>query len=241
MHEAIEPDPSSLPADAAPAPEPPEPPNPNLVDLLLRHPEVMLGRFDGPQGRGILAWLAAIALVSYAAYGLVVGSFAGGMQWWAAPLKLLLGISLCGLICFPSLYILVCLSGARARLPQVAGILLSLLALSGVFLAGFAPVAWIFSQSSNFVSFIAPVHFMVWFIAIFASTRMLRLGLRHWSARRTEWTGLWILVLVVTVLQMVTVLRPIVGSSTRLLEPERQFFLQHWSKTLEHDTRSQGE
>ena len=97
----------------------------NVVDLLLRDPAALLARFDGSESSRSLASLAAIALAGYLVYGWVVASFAGGMQWWASPLKILLGISLCGAICFPSLYILVCLSGARARATQVAGVLLS--------------------------------------------------------------------------------------------------------------------
>ncbi len=230
MNEAIEPDPS-IESDAPG--EPDEAPSGNIVDLLLRRPGALLKHFDGPQASSSLVGLAALALSTHLLYGLVVGSFAGGMQWWAAPLKIVCGIIVCGAICFPSLYILVCLSGARARVPQVAGMLLGLLALSGVFLAGFAPIAWVFSQSSNYVSFIAPVHYLVWFIAIFASARVLHIGMKHWQARHTGGAGLWILVLLVTVLQMTTVLRPIVGPATKLFDPERQFFLQHWGRTFQ--------
>src|SRR6185295_15129245 len=133
-------------------------PGANLVDLLLRNPDALLARFDGPHGQRTLAALAVIALGGHLIYGLVIASFAGDMQWWASPLKVLLGITMSGAICFPSLYIIVCLSGASASAVQVAGILLSLLALCGVFLAGFGPVAWVFSQSSNLVSFIAAIH-----------------------------------------------------------------------------------
>ena len=212
----------------------------NVIDLLLRNPDALFERFDGPEGPKALASLTAIALAGHFIYGFVVASFAGGMQWWAAPLKILCGFSLSAAICFPSLYILICLSGARARTLQVAGILLSLLALSAVFLAGFAPIAWIFSQSSNLVSFIGPVHLLVWLISIFGSTRVLFLGMKHWNAERTGWAGLWILVLLITALQMATVLRPIVGPATRLFEPERQFFLEHWAKTIANDVESKN-
>src|SRR5690242_1906896 len=126
----------------------------NVVDLLLRSPATLMERFDGPQASRHLALLAAVTFAGLFVYGLVVASFAGGMQWWASPLKILAGMTVTGAICFPSLYILVCMSGARARATQVAGMLLALLALSAVFLAGFAPIAWVFSQSSTLVSFI---------------------------------------------------------------------------------------
>jgi hypothetical protein len=66
-------------------------------------------------------------------------------------------------------------------------------------------------------------------VSIHAAIRRLerRLPSDFHGARRTEWSGLWLLVLIVAALQMTTVLRPIVGPSTHLFEPERQFFLQH--------------
>ena len=137
MNEGIEP----LPAPSQPSSPPPfplvVPPNSNVIDLLLRSPTTLMQRFDGPEAARNIALLAAVAFAGHFVYGIVVGSFARGMQWWASPLKILLGMSISGAICFPSLYILVCLSGARARAPQVVGMLLSLLALSAVFLAGF--------------------------------------------------------------------------------------------------------
>jgi hypothetical protein len=87
-----------------------------------------------------------------------------------------------------------------------------------VFLAGFAPVAWIFSQSSTPVSFIGPIHLLVWLLSMLASQRVLNAGLKHWQGRRNGLTGVWFFVLIVTSLQMATTLRPIVGSGAKLFE-----------------------
>ena len=80
------------------------------------------------------AWLAAIALVCLAVYGVVVGPFSGHEQLWAAPLKITAGLFISGVICLPSLYIFACLSGASAKVGQIAGLLVGLMALVGVFL-----------------------------------------------------------------------------------------------------------
>lgn len=210
----------------------------NPVDLLLRRPDALLAKLDGPDAPRLLAMLAAMALGGHLVYGLVVGSFSGGMQWWAAPLKVLLGMSLCGAICFPSLYIFVCLSGAQARAAQVAGLLLGVFALTAVFLAGFAPVAWVFSQSATLVSFIAPIHMLVWLASILASRRVLTAGLKQWRARNTGVTSVWLLVLIVTCLQMTTTLRPIVGPGKELFVGQRKFFLQHWGETIESESNT---
>jgi hypothetical protein len=234
----------ALPVQPEEAGEPvanPEDEGGNVVDLLLREPSALLARFDGSGRPRLFALLLALALGGHCVYALVMAGFAGGLQWWAVPLKVTASVVLCGAICFPSLYILVCLSGARARLQQVAGMLFAFLALSATFLAGCAPIAWVFSQSSTLVSFIGAVHLLVWLISIFASARILARGLRHWRARHPEWATLWLMIFVVTSLQMTTVLRPMVGPATRLFEPERQFFLVNWLSTMSADAKAAEE
>src|SRR5688572_23810163 len=88
------------------------PPPANAVDLLLRRPDALLVAAERDGFAKTLVRLSALALAGYCAYGLVVGSFSGGAQWWAAPLKISLGTALCGAICFPSLYICLSLCGA---------------------------------------------------------------------------------------------------------------------------------
>ena len=155
------------------------------IDLLLRQPDALLERLEEHEGSGLRTQLALLALGGYLVYGLVVGSFSGGAQWWAAPFKILLGTTLCGAICFPSLYIFITLSGAEARPVQVLGVLLGVLSLTGILLAGFAPVAWVFSQSSTLVSFIGGLHLLVWFVSMLATQRVLSAGLKRWGGKRS--------------------------------------------------------
>jgi drug/metabolite transporter (DMT)-like permease len=206
-----------------------------LFDQLLRSPGALLARLDGTGAGSALAGLAGIAFAGHLAYGLVVGSFSGGEQWWAAPLKVSLGSFLCAAICFPSLFILVSQSGAQTRARHVLGMLLGVLASTGLLLAGFAPVAWIFSQSSTTVSLLAPLHYLVWFVSLLASLRFLKAGLKRWQARRGALTGLWVAVFVLTCLQMTATLRPILGSAEKVFDPQRKFFLLHWGQTVAKD------
>ena len=182
--------------------------------------------------------LAFTALGGHVAYGLVVGSFSGGDQWWAAPAKIVLGTALSGAICFPSLYIFATLAGAEIRVRHVLGLLLGLLALTAVFLAGFAPVSWVFSQSSTLVSFVGAVHLVVWGLSILVSLRVLSTTLRRWNSRHPELATLWLLILVLTCCQMMTTLRPLVGVSDRFLDPEKKFFLQHYVETMAEDAKA---
>src|SRR6185436_1918444 len=107
------------PPQAAPFPERPSPrralgaPPANAIDLLLRRPDALLVAAERDGLVATLVRLSLLALAGLLAYGLVVGSFSGGVQWWAAPLKIALGTVLCGAICFPSLYICLSLCGAQ--------------------------------------------------------------------------------------------------------------------------------
>ncbi len=206
-----------------------------ILDQLLRSPGALLARIDGPQAASALVSLALLAFAGLAVYGIVVGSFSGGAQWWAAPAKLVLGSFLCAAICFPSLFIFVSQSGAQTRVRHVLGMLLGMLASTALLLAGFAPVAWIFTQSSTTVSLLAPLHYLVWAVSLFASVRFLKAGLLRWQARRGARTGLWITIFVLCCLQMSVTLRPILGSADRVFDPQRKFFLLHWGQVVARD------
>lgn len=230
--QAAFPIPPAVPPAFAPGDESPADHARPLFDQLLRSPDALLARLERADAGRCLFLLALIAFAGHAAYGLVVGSFSGGVQWWAAPLKITLGTFLCGAICFPSLYIFVSQSAAETHARHVLGMLLGMLASTGVLLAGFAPVAWIFSQSSSTVSLLAPLHYLVWFVSLVASVRFLKAGLKRWNAKRGALTGLWLVIFVVTCLQMTTSLRPILGTKERLFDPERKLFLLHWGQTV---------
>ena len=231
--------PGAAPPPISNAPEPPREGR-SVIDRLIRGGDALLAELDGTAGERLLAVLAAIALVGHLVYGLVVGSFSGGTQWWAAPAKVLAGTLLCALICFPSLYIFACFSGADVSVRRVVGMLLALFALTGVFLAGFTPVTWVFSQSSTLVSFVGAIHLTVWSLSVLVSSRILFGSLRRWKARNPGVVGTWVLILLVTCAQMMTALRPIVGTSSRFLDPEKRFFLQHWFETMGEDMRKDG-
>jgi len=226
--------PQSVP-QSSPAEDDPRELERPILDQLLRSPSALLARLDGPQATSALMSLAMLAFVGFALYGLVVGSFSGGVQWWAAPAKIVLGSFLCGAICFPSLFIFVSQSGAQTRARHVLGMLLGVLASTALLLAGFAPVAWIFTQSSTTVSLLAPLHYLVWFVSLIASVRFLKAGLQLWKARRGALTGLWITVFVLCCLQMSVTLRPILGSAEKVFDPQRKFFLLHWGQTVAKD------
>jgi len=155
-----------------------------------------------------------------------------GTQLWAAPLKIAAGVLMSALICLPSLYIFACLSGSQARFADIVGLLAGLLLLSTLLLIGFAPIAWLFSESTQSVAWMGALHLVFWFIAAAFGLRFLFAGFRHSAARSSAGLYTWMIIFLLVVLQMTTALRPIIGTADDLLPKEKKFFLTHWGEVL---------
>jgi len=204
-----------------------------VIESLLKFPGRIIYELQNNWRAGLSGWLVALALVGMAAYGVVVGSFSGGAQMWIAPAKLALGIFFSTLICLPSLYIFAGLAGIDVRLRTVVGVLFAAVALSALLLIGFAPVAWIFSQSTDSIPFMGGLHLILWVIAIGFGLRLIGAMGRLLAGATGGQMKLWSLIFILVCLQMTTTLRPIIGRSDRFLPGEKKFFLTHWFETLD--------
>ena len=170
-------------------------------------------------------------MVGAAVYGVVVGTFSGGTQFWAAPVKLIIGIVISALFCLPGLYMAACLSGRDVKVWEVAGYLLAAVTLSTLLLLGAAPAAWLFSVSTNSLPCMGTVHLIIWAVATIAGLRFLSLvfgGLRGHLA-------LWCLMFVLVSVQMTTTLRPLLGTSDRFLTHDKKFFVEHWGTAFDEN------
>ena len=210
-------------------------PIPNFVvaiEAILRQPRRVMYQLRQPGSGRLIAAMLFVAIVCVLVYGLVVGSFSMGDQLWAAPVKLAIGMLISALICLPSLYIFTCLSGSQARLAEMCGLLAGLLMLMTLLLVGFAPVAWLFSQSTDSITWMGVLHLIFWFIAVFFGLRFLEAGFSHTKARSAAGLNTWIIIFVLVVIQMTTALRPIIGTAPTFLPKEKKFFLTHWGENL---------
>ena len=202
------------------------------LEALLRRPRGVLHHLHEAGGSRLTGLMLLLALVGAAAYGLIVGSFSGGLQWWAAPLKIAGGLTLCGLICLPSLYVFACLTGSAARFTDVLGMVAGLLALMAVLLVSFGPVAWVFSQSTESIVAMGLLHLVFWLIATLFGARFMHTGMARLGARSEGAFYFWLCLFVVVALQMTTALRPLIGTADTLLPTEKKFFLQHWGDSM---------
>jgi hypothetical protein len=198
------------------------------VEAILREPRRVMFQLGRPGAGRVTTALLASAIACALVFGVVVGTFSGGVQLWAAPAKIAAGLLLSAAICLPSLYIFACLSGSRARLADVCGLVAGLLALASLLLVGFAPVAWVFSQSTESEAAMGVLHLAFWFIASYFGLRFLDAGFAQLDARASGGLKAWMVVFMLVALQMTTALRPIVGSAPTLLPAEKKFFLSHW-------------
>jgi hypothetical protein len=201
-----------------------------VLSALLRRPGRVIYQLHNVGGRRIAAALALIAILCLVAYGVVVGVFSGGTQLWAAPLKIAGGALMTSAICLPSLYVLACLGGAhdQLRLSALAGMLLAALALNATLLLSFAPIAWIFSQSTDSIAFISCLHLALWSVSFYFGLRLVLLWARFLRVADRGYLMVWMALLTLVSLQMMTTLRPIVGRSDQLLPAEKKFFLNHF-------------
>jgi hypothetical protein len=210
-------------------------PIPNFViavEAILRQPRRVMYQLRQPGSGKLIASMLFVAILCSLVYGLVVGSFSMHDQLWAAPVKLALAMLLSALICLPSLYIFTCLSGSQARLAEMCGLLTGLLMLMTLLLVGFAPVAWLFSQSTNSIVWMGVLHLIFWFIAAFFGLRFLEAGFSHTKARSSAGLNTWIIIFILVVIQMTTALRPIIGTSKTFLPTDKKFFVTHWGENL---------
>ena len=205
---------------------------PRVIEALLKFPGRIIHELENNWRAALPLWLLSFALLGMLAYGVVVGSFSGGAQLWIAPAKIAMGTLLSILICLPSLYIFTCLGGIDARMRTVIGVLFAAVSLGALLLIGFAPIAWIFSQSTDSVAFMAALHIALWAIGILFGLRLLG-GMGHLLGGSAQnHLKFWSAIFIVVSLQMMTTLRPIVGASDHFLPTEKKFFLTHWAETL---------
>jgi hypothetical protein len=208
-------------------------PNPiTAIEAVLRQPRRVMYQLRQPGAGGLIFWMLMISIICSLIYGVVVGTFSMHEQLWAAPVKIAGGLLISALICLPSLYIFACLSGSRARLVEIFGLVCGLLMLMTILLIGFAPVAWLFSQSTQSVVWMGVLHVLFWIIATVFGLRFLEAGFSHSQARSNAGLNTWVIIFILVVLQMTTALRPIVGRADTFLPETKKFFLNHWNDCM---------
>jgi hypothetical protein len=203
-----------------------------VAEAILKRPAQLVHEIQrGRLARTSLLLLAVTALCMLG-YGLVAGLFSGGHQLWFVPLKAAAGLLLSALLCLPSLYVFTCLCGSGQSLRQACGLLLLATALSSVLLVGFAPIVWLFSQSTDTLVFMGILHLAFLATGLLFGLKLLSRAYRFLNGGRMAVLRLWAFIFVCVCLQMTTTLRPLVGEYRGLRLEGKRFFLAHWGDCL---------
>jgi hypothetical protein len=202
------------------------------VEAILRQPRRLMFQMRQSKTGSLMLSILFVVLLCALVYGVVVGTFSGGHQLWIAPVKVAGGMLISAVICLPSLYIFACLSGSQARLVEIFGLMLGMLMLTTILLIGFAPVAWLFSQSTDSANWMGTLHLLFWFIATIFGLRFIDSAFSHSQVRSKAGFNTWVVIFVLVIVQMTTALRPIVGTSETFFPKEKKFFLSYWSDCL---------
>ena len=208
-----------------------------LIDSLLKRPARLIRQLCETKSSRHWLLLLLVAVPAFALYGLVIGSFHGGGQYYVSPMKVTAGALLSMLICFPSFYIFSCLAGIDVQLRGIAGVMFAMFALTGMLLLGLAPVAWVFSQSTTSENFIAILHLVFWLIAAAFGARLLSYMTQAQDVPHRVHLRVWLVIFILVSLQMTTALRPIIGPSADWLPKEKRFFLTYWYENILPDAQ----
>lgn len=211
----------------------------STMDVLLRKPGTLVFEFqEGENAARLVRHLLLGSVVCLAVFGFLLGTFSMGQQLWVTPVKVVCGVLASALICLPSLYIFSCLSGLEIRFRPLVGLLLAALCLISLVLVGFAPVLWVFAQSTHSTLFMGVITLGFWLIAVWVGLSLLNRAAEHFGATRRAQLHLWGLVFVFVSLQMSTTLRPIIGEAEAIVDREKKSFLIYWGEQLEDASKS---
>ncbi len=201
----------------------------SIFESLLKHPYGLIRTIQSGEGPpDLAAKLLLLSLLGFVVFGLTVGSFSLGSQLWAAPLKILVGISFSAGICLPSLYIFTALTGTTLSISQICQGLAAVLALCGALLLGFTPVLWVFSRSTESEAFFGGLVALAWIVSVSFGVGILFKMVKLAQTANTGPLKIWVAMFLLVTLQMSTTLRPLIGTSDTLIHVEKKFFLDHW-------------
>jgi hypothetical protein len=223
-----------------------------LLDRLLRDRDSLIDEvFEGRNLNDHLRTFFVATVILSAFYGLSMGVAGfrvsvgvGPMQMVSSALKVPILFLLSTLVCFPVLYIVQVLMGARLAFSQTLALILMALTLNSILLASCAPVAFFFVLTGSSHHFIKLLHVAIFGFAGIWSMMSLWQGLRTMCEKSNLYPPLavkilkvWILVFAFVGTQMAWSLRPFVGSPelgfSLFREQEGNFYTGVWVSVRE--------
>ena len=168
-------------------------------------------------GRQIGLFLSIICLLC-GSYGLVMGIPSGVLQMISSALKVPLLFLLTLFVCFPVLYVVNVLMGARLSFIQSFALILSALGLNSILLASCAPIVLFFTITGANYHFLKLLHVLIFAFGGIWGMMALWRGLQVMCERSNLYPKqairilqVWILIFAFVGTQMAWTLRPFLG------------------------------
>lgn len=203
----------------------------NVVDCLLKSPGKIVYEIKNNSDDKMQMLLLFIFMVSICIFGFINGLFSGELQIVYSSLKYPVCVFLSSLICLPSLYIFLALSGLDIKFNEAMGFLFVAVSIASIILVGFTPILWIFSQSTDSVFFMGLLNIVFCLVAGNIGFSVLNKIVEFLSKNKREFVTVWIIIFYCVIFQMATVLRPLIGSSKAIITYEKKFFITHWAES----------
>ena len=179
-----------------------------------------------------LPGLLFVVIASGAAYGSIIGLFAGGWQIAYAALKIPIVLLGTTFLCLPTFYVFNSILGSRLTLGQSAMLLVFLASAIAVLLIGFVPIAWFFTVSTGGPGFMAGFHITVFAIGLLFGVNWLDEARRYLqflegdeASVRPGFLTLWVALYTIVGFQMAYYVRPILDAGP-FFTGERGLFLE---------------
>jgi hypothetical protein len=222
------------------------------LDRLLRGREAFFDEiYEGPNVGIRLRWFLLSTVMLSALYGVTMGCegfshgfVRGTLQSLTSAVKVPVLFLLSLMVCFPVLYIVVVLMGARLSFVRTLSLILMALTLNSVLLASCAPIVVFFVLTGSSYEFIQLLHVAIFgFSGLWAMFSLLQ-GLRAMCERSDLYPRhavrilrIWVLVFGFVGTQMAWSLRPFVGSPNQEFQLFRQgqagnFYTTVWSSIV---------
>jgi hypothetical protein len=203
-----------------------------LVELL-QHPDRLMARSRDTDELRTALTLFIGSLVCAAAYGAASGCFQGGWQVLASTIKAPLILYGSVALCAPSLFVFSSLAGAKLTWRRFFIILAGFSGLLGLLLVGFMPISWLFSVSSNSISFVVWLHIAAWCTALFFAGRFVSQSLSDAAGKAT--IALWLVLFLAVSFQVATVVRPVLwrAPGAPFIESGKKFFTEQLGSAMD--------
>lgn len=174
---------------------------------------------DLRESRHLPAYLGGLlvsTLLLSAAYGAILGLYQPGLQTLFAALKVPIVVLGAALLCTPTFFVFNSILGSKLSLSQTLGVVLYLAASAVLVLVAFAPIAWLFTVSTEGPGFLRGLHLLVFLIAAAYGMKSLNTARRYLNyvdATQTPIHGgflfLWFGIVLFVALQMAWYFRPL--------------------------------